>query len=649
MNTFTDTALKTITAIGLLALALTASAAELQPAILSFSNAAPLASVEMAGLQGSGNKYTGQATLVLEDGTRLALSATQVVKKKGAKLVLKSQGEGPKVRGKVKIAGSEQVRRIRFLYKTDDIKVKVKDAGQVALFSSSTNMNSVVASLPAWPVESEEVPEPLDLGADLVNEGDTQFVCSSKQRDLKKNFSDIVTVSGANAGVLWPGALVQGRSVQDGLLASLPIRRSPITISTSLAIEDPSRRIESPDSASVQDAIADLQREADTRLGALDVIPAMIDFSKTEVHSFEQSMMDIGVSAKYGSAFASIKASVDYSTSSSVESHTVLVRMMQPMYTISFADEAHPTPADFMHEDVTQDDVQKQIDAGTVGPQNLPTYVKSVTYGRMMIFTMTSTEAESASELEAAIEGNYGLFSGEASISERQRELLSTSKVTMMAFGGSQEDALRAIRPPCPKASKYVNYTWAEDDVACTPQEQGGWAAFLKPGDATQAVPLSYRINNLKDRTTAVLGDATSFVERICTPVTAVRFTATLESIETLQAGEGPYTMWASTHNGYDKRFDFDCSTEGNVETIDFDWVLEKTTSHAPSVEIESYIERGCPADALVCSLVWLGSETRFRTVEFPLETNPYTFTQQFQQASCIAEATWTVRVEPLL
>ena len=46
------------------------------------------------------------------------------------------------------------------------------------------------------------------------------------------------------------------------------------------------------------------------------------------------------------------------------------------------------------------------------GAGNQPCYVQSVTFGRMVVYTVTSTEATSASELRAAVQASYGAYEG---------------------------------------------------------------------------------------------------------------------------------------------------------------------------------------------------------------------------------------------
>ncbi len=393
---------------------------------------------------------------------------------------------------------------------------QVEDTADTTPPVSPTEINDFVNTLPDWEVPSDVEEPPLPMEDEESLEDSQYYRCEVIEYDLKKNFSSILAV-GANATALKPGMLVQGRGVRDGSLSTIGLRRSPLEISINLALDDPSRRVEAPNSASIQDAIAALQRAADTRLGNLDVVPANMTFVNEIAHSFEQSMMNAGFSLSYSAVFASGSVSGAFSQTSSVRSHSVMVRLMQPMYTISFADDAIAEPSMFFANDVTEAEFDRQRELGTMGAGNQPCYVQSVTYGRMVVYTMTSTEVQSASELQAALDASYGFWSGSGSISDQQQSIVSNSIVRVQVFGGTQLQAADAI------AAAIKN---------------GDYGAFLQPAPATTAVPLSYRINDLKNRTAAVIGDATKFRIRTCEPVNNLRFTVEVDGIDIITGCE---------------------------------------------------------------------------------------------------------------
>ncbi|HEU4365236.1 MAG TPA: thiol-activated cytolysin family protein, partial [Candidatus Krumholzibacteria bacterium] len=282
-------------------------------------------------------------------------------------------------------------------------------------------VNQFVNSLPNWEVPSDQEEPPVDLGDQEDFEANQYYRCEAVEYDLKRNFDDIIAV-GANATALKPGMIVQGNGVKDGSLSTIGLKRSPLSLSINLALEDPSRTVENPSSSTIQDAIASLQRDADDRIGNLDVVPAQINFKAESAYSVQQAMLSAGLSVRYSAVLASGSVAGSLSQSSSVKRRSVLVKLLQPMYTISFADDEKAEPADFFSPDLMEADFERQREQGTMGPGNLPCYVQSVTYGRMVVYAMTTTETTTDDEYKLAVQASYGAWSGSGSINTRQRE-----------------------------------------------------------------------------------------------------------------------------------------------------------------------------------------------------------------------------------
>jgi len=466
-------------------------------------------------------------------------------------------------------------------------------------------VNDFVTALPDWEVPSEVEEEPVVQEEEEDFDGNAYVRCETVEYDRKKNFDNLIAV-GANATALKPGMLVQGRGVRDGALSTIGLQRSPLSISIDLALDDPSRDVALPNSASIQDAIASLQRAADTRLGNLDVVPAQISFQAKEAYSYEQAMLDAGISLKYDAVFASGSVGASMRNQSSEESKMVIVKLFQPMYTISFADDAIAEPAAFFADTVTEADFERQTRLGTMGPSNQPCYVQSVTYGRMLVYTATSTEATSARELRTSLEASYGAFSGSANMTQRQRELVSNSTIEVQVFGGTQEDATSTI-------AEIIR--------------SGDYSGFLRPVPATTAVPLSYRINDIKNRQAAVIGDATTYTTQTCQTFNDLRFTVSLDRIEIVNGGDAEqrfdietgvsadsdwYWLWHITNS---EPFTRDDLADGG-ETAIFEFNV------TPESQLEFYLADF--GNAATGRAGW--SDTKTFDFPFQFESNPHTF-----------------------
>ena len=389
----------------------------------------------------------------------------------------------------------------------------------------SSTFNQAVAALGAWNGgfrDTTAVPDTVAQSVLTASNGDN-WVCQNVEFDDKRNLDQMLT-PGLTAGVMWPGALIQGQGLKAGDPAGIPLPRSPITISIDLAVDSPSVRIDVPTSASVQSAIAGLQRQADVRLGNVDVVPALIDYQKTEAFSDQQASVDVGIHGAFPVKGVNISVGVTVRDSSSFQQHTIAVTLIQPMYTISFADEEKVDPGAYLADSATPAEVQDVVNRGMIGPNNQPVYVKSVTYGRMLVFTLTNDSSASALDIEAAIGASVAAFKASTndSVAIKNRQILQNTELHVQAFGGSQDSALAAIR---------------SDSLD----------KFFTAVSATQAVPLSYRVNYLRDGTVALLGAEASYTKSDCAPAgTNARFW-TLKFDSLTSTGSCPGTQYSDS------------------------------------------------------------------------------------------------------
>ncbi len=354
------------------------------------------------------------------------------------------------------------------------------------------SINTYINKLPTWqaPItQSIDTRNPEDLQGSF--ELDSQkYNCATTEKSISKNYENIIH-AGINSDILYPGALLQGKGIATGVFDSVRLERSPITLTVNLNIENPSIQIDNPTTATMRNAVSELIRRADTRLGEIDVVPGKVSYEREEAHTFEQALTSIGISAGYKDAFAAIDADFNFGAGRKVNSHTIVVRFFQPMFTISFDEASLRTPEDFFAEAVTKKDLKIEVSYKRIGKDNLPVYVKSVTYGRMLFYTLTSEEVSKYQELESAVSAVYGAFSGGANITDKQLSTLTNSHTRLLAFGGSQSTALEAI---------------------------ADLGKFFVPAEATTAVPIAYVVKNL-DGSIATISDTTTFYVQSCTPV----------------------------------------------------------------------------------------------------------------------------------
>ena len=291
-----------------------------------------------------------------------------------------------------------------------------------------------MASLPSWPSFSPPMKDE-DTAQDKTSDPfeeivkDTTYDCTTTPYSLTRTPDEIAMYS-PNASVMWLGNLIQGKSYADGLgsLQELSIRqRAPLKISIDLLTGDNFVIVDNPSLTTVQSAIGELIQKAEdaSHKGSSDA-----SFTMEETHATEQATLKLGFSANYLGA----KAKADLSYEKSAAETTITAYFVQKLFTVSV--ELPQSPSDFFSDTLTDELLQQQINAGSLGPDNLPVYIANIAYGRILTFNFTSTfEAE---RIRAAISGSYqGVAGGVSGYTEGElKDTLSTAKISITALGG---------------------------------------------------------------------------------------------------------------------------------------------------------------------------------------------------------------------
>jgi hypothetical protein len=355
---------------------------------------------------------------------------------------------------------------------------------------------------------------------------DVTYRCTETPYTLRKNPERIVMYS-PDIEVLWPGSLIQGKSRKElGSLLGLTIReRTPIRVSIpAFANNDNFREVPEPDQATVAQAIGSMVGNA-TETGLSS--PSTITFKMDAYNSESSFGLSVDVSGHYLGFSGSATGDVSRNSSET----TISAHFYQKMFEVVVA--PPQTPGAFFSEDFTEQKMQEQIDLGRMGPDNIPVYISNVVYGRMMMFSFTSSASESdiRGTIQAAYEGIGGGVSG--SLSVRQQKILSTAKIAVTSLGGNAQATLDVIR-------------------------SGDWSAyFTDEATLSSASPLSYTFRNLGDGSIAGVTEATEYNIRSCQaiPATPGTFAFLDPQVEAAPFSGGVQTRLADV-NG-DGRMDF--------------------------------------------------------------------------------------------
>lgn len=230
--------------------------------------------------------------------------------------------------------------------------------------------------------------------------------------------------------VFFPGAVLKGESIDKGTYVPLGVgNRQPITMSVSLPniSGDVSREIKDPKLSTIRQAQIDILSQKIS-----GSTPAQISFEIRRVSSIYdmQAMMGGGfdhddLSRKFAAAFDFDGKKVRF-----------VIKYVQTYYSMDV--DNIPDPADLFK------DVRK-FNASDIGV--MPVYVSSVKYGRMVFFSVESSQVKESEKVEAAINAAFkkGNEKGNFSLTAEHTQILKNATMKATIIGGSGAQAALAV------------------------------------------------------------------------------------------------------------------------------------------------------------------------------------------------------------
>lgn len=359
---------------------------------------------------------------------------------------------------------------------------------------TGTNIDLFVGSLPRWtdvaPPQAENSGVPTGDAAAVSEEvaGDTLFNCTTTPYSITQNPQEIA-IHNPDAAVLWPGALIRGDShLQIGSLELLAVsreRRAPLGLSIQgggvLGIPGGvSTVVEQPVGSTIREGINQIVVNtlgADVAVGA-----GASSFNSVESHSSTQALLNLGLDARY--LGNEVSGRLNYNTAAN--EHTYTAYFVQRLFTVAV--DLPERPSSFFTDDVTAADLQRL----GISENNLPLYIDSVSYGRILIFSFTSSD--SREQIAAALEFSYNAPLGgvDGFAAAELQETLATARIEIFALGGPNTGVQNLIR-------------------------EGNLAAYFEaPLAINQVEPISFTIRNLYDNRLAQVANTTEYSVREC-------------------------------------------------------------------------------------------------------------------------------------
>ncbi|WP_194778282.1 thiol-activated cytolysin family protein [Pararhodonellum marinum] len=316
--------------------------------------------------------------------------------------------------------------------------------------------------------------------------------CRTTDYSLAANFDDVAILRPTN-GIVYPGALVIGNSsMLDGLPDPLTLRRAPVTLRVDLPGigENGTIVVDNPTNSDVQTGIDKaLEHWNNSAYQEGYVNAANSSYQATTSYSSKQMSLDVGLNVEW--ATGAVAAQFDYSSSS--EKRVAMMVFKQVFYTITM--DTPEKPSSVFSKDISLTEIANRLTSETP-----PAYVQSVSYGRIIMFRMETTEESTDAELEAAFNYAGGFVSASGQLESKYKSILSKSSITTVTIGGNAAVATNAVN--------------AQGFGDLKPIITGENAVYSKnnPG-----VPIAYTIRYLKDNTFAKMGYTTEYTAKNCT------------------------------------------------------------------------------------------------------------------------------------
>ncbi len=296
------------------------------------------------------------------------------------------------------------------------------------------------ADFEAFPqMQSEEIlteEEPKNEDFEREEDGEEikeRFICTKRRVSITDG-NDEFPLFNPNSAIIFPGNLLQGKTLDDATPESIPLKRGKGTISYNIIDGNlqSTVKVDEVKLSSIRDA------QNNIIFGSLAdgdyKVPANFNLTVEEVQSKEELALKLGVKFKTFNA----KVSGSFSVDTSREVNTVLVKLTQQFYTMDFD---VPTSSDeFFDESVTPEDLKQYIQA-----DNPAAFISSVTYGRTFYMLFESTS--SSQEMKTKLEVGYRTIgaAGEGEVEFESFNSLKDLSLQVIAYGGDAAETLDAV------------------------------------------------------------------------------------------------------------------------------------------------------------------------------------------------------------
>jgi hypothetical protein len=398
---------------------------------------------------------------------------------------------------------------------------------------ASGTVNTYLTGLPAWnqfsPLRDEYqhanketnlntgqiIDKPAQQSEESLNEdvngvmSALRYACTTTTYTASRNPEQLALFD-LDRDALFVGALLQGRDYKLGSLKLLPIaERAPINIGVTLQNGQNIARTVQPTATAVNQAVGKIIEDAKN---AGTNIAGRVSFDGKITNSLIEAGLEFGGSVKYAKL---VEAERNFKASYSGSTQTFVFYYIQNAYTV-FMDQP-ASPAAFFTDAFTKAKLDDLVARGLVGPDNLPTYVSSISYGR--VFRLQGTIKGSRAALETLFRANFDVSKISGSVSLKTYYNQVRDSLQLKAFGvGSSGAVDQAITAALKNGGKQAVVDYLNTRVA-----------------VDEYVPISFSVRNLGDGSLARISDTLNYEVKQCTPVNSGDYIVTLLELRNIQ------------------------------------------------------------------------------------------------------------------
>lgn len=338
------------------------------------------------------------------------------------------------------------------------------------------------------------------------------WVCTTKtmKAEYAGGGDDGFALFNPNASVVYPGSMLQGRSLTQATPDVIAVERAGGVISIDVINGNNLAKVEVDEVS--KSAISQAANEIIA--ASNEIIPANFQFSIQEIQSEQQ--LATALKVDYNSSFADI--STELSFSSDREYNRFVVVLNQSYYTLSF-----DIPTDvsgLFAPGVTPEDLSRYVYEG-----NPATYISDVTYGQIYYMLVESTS--SALEMNTALNSSFNglVASGGADTEVNYMSSLKNLNIKVFGFGGNARSLLLSI---------------GTTDLGEVRN------ALAEGTDIRAGKPVSYVVRNIYDNSIVSVQLNTQYDITTCEPISQPRWT---QEWNTLNEKIGPVGAMFATGN----------------------------------------------------------------------------------------------------